>query len=136
MLECINGNVRANHASYLNMHSRLAAVTLVGIALLLAVFLALMSVEIERIGPEQIQYGNLCGPLANGPCYQPALKGGFPFPYLVDAPGISTERQLAFLEDTFRPGALALDVVVYFMVILAVAVPVTRRWALHRGAAD
>jgi hypothetical protein len=62
------------------MRSRLTAAAVVSIAFLLAIWFAFLSVEVQRIGP------NLCGPSANEPCYQPALKGGFPFAYLIDAP--------------------------------------------------
>lgn len=86
----------------------------IGIALVCAVALALASVRVERTGPQLAQYGNLCGIHAADPCYQPVLKGGFPIAYLFDAPGISVERQLAFIEDRLSAGALALDIAIYF----------------------
>jgi hypothetical protein len=98
-----------------------------GLALIAAITLALLSANIERTGPEQVQYGNLCGPAASDPCYKPALKGGFPIAYLFDAPGVSRERQLAFGEDTLRVGALITDVAVYFAIFMGLAWVVTRR---------
>lgn len=77
--------------------------------------------------PEQVQYGNLCGPTAMDPCYKPALKGGFPVAYLFDAPGISVERQLAFFEDNLHAGALLADVAVYFTMLMTAAWVVSRR---------
>jgi hypothetical protein len=66
---------------------RLAAkLSLIGLVLISAITLALLSVYVERVGPELAQYGNLCGPRADVPCYKPALKGGFPVAYLFDAP--------------------------------------------------
>ncbi len=90
----------------------------IGLALVLAILLALASVMIERTGPEQVAYGNLCGAAAADPCYQPALKAGFPFAYLVDAPGVSVERQLAVGEDTLNAGKLILDIGAYFIACL------------------
>lgn len=100
---------------------------LTGLALISAVTLALLSVYIERIGPELAQYGNSCGPGAAEPCYKPVLKGGFPVAYLFDAPGISVERQLAFLEDTLFAGALVLDIAIYFAIVLLAMLVFSRR---------
>ena len=88
------------------------------LALVLATALALLSVRIERIGPEQVVYGNVCGPTGNDFCYKPVLKGGFPAAYLFDAPGISVPDQLAFVEDKFHAGAFALNVALYVAVIV------------------
>jgi len=90
----------------------------VSLAFVLASTLAILSVLVERTGPELEEYGNLCGPTSNDPCYKPVLKGGFPFAYLFDAPGISVERKLSFGEDTLRPVALAFDIAVHFVVVL------------------
>jgi hypothetical protein len=84
------------------------------VALAVAVALAFLSVGIERVGPEQAQYGNLCGPQAASPCYEPVLKGGFPIAFLFDAPGVSVERQLGFGEDELHAGALVADIAGYF----------------------
>lgn len=92
-----------------------AALTLVA-----AVALTLGSAYVERMGPEQVQYGNLCGAAGSDPCYQPALKGGFPFAYLVDAPGVSVERQLSFGEDTLHEGALVADIASYFAILMLI----------------
>jgi hypothetical protein len=117
------------------MQSRLSKVSLAGLAFVLASTLALLSVNIERTGPELVQYGNLCGPANNDPCYRPVLKGGFPFAYLIDMPGVSVEGKLAFVEDTLYPGALVLDIIVYFTGILLSILVVSRcRSALKRVA--
>jgi hypothetical protein len=58
--------------------SLLAKVGHLSLAFVLATSLALLSVLVERTGPELEQYGNLCGSGGNDPCYQPVLKGGFP----------------------------------------------------------
>jgi hypothetical protein len=84
----------------------------------LATALALISVRVQRTGPEQVVYSNLCGPTTSDLCYKPVLKGGFPFAYLFDAPGVSVEDQLAFGEDNVEPVAFAVDVIVYFAVIV------------------
>jgi hypothetical protein len=106
----------------------------IGIALVAAITLACMSVYIERTGPELVQYSNLCTAPDLGPCYKPALKGGFPVPYLFDSPGISRERQLAFGEDKLHIAGLIADIAVYFLLLLIVA------WAIRRrpsaGAPD
>ncbi|HVR54970.1 MAG TPA: hypothetical protein VMS38_34945 [Pseudorhodoferax sp.] len=92
-----------------------------GLALAMAGTLALLSVHIERLGPEQASYGNLCGPSANKECLQAALGGGFPFAFLLDMPGISVQGQLHFIEDRFSPVAFLFDVVFYLAVLLALS---------------
>jgi hypothetical protein len=62
------------------------------------------------------------------------LKGGFPVSYLFDAPGISRERQLAFIEDTLHPAALVIDIAVYFAATLLLVAGVSRCWFTHRRA--
>ena len=84
----------------------------------LALALTLLSVFVQREGPEVEAYGNLCGPAGNQDCYKPALKGGFPFAYLSDQPGVSVERQLSFGEDTLHPAALALDIAIYWSALM------------------
>jgi len=100
------------------MKKRIASLPLIGFALVAAIILAMLSVSIERIGPEPVEYGNMCGPQGNDPCYKPALKGGFPMPYLFDAPGVSVERKLSFGEDQLSVGALVVDIAVYFVAIM------------------
>ncbi|MDN4037555.1 hypothetical protein [Massilia sp. YIM B02443] len=97
------------------------------LVLIAAITLTLLSVRIERIGPDLIQYGNVCGPAGMDPCYKPALKGGFPVPYLVDAPGISVQRQLAFFEDNLHPWALTADIALYFAILMSIVWAVRRR---------
>jgi len=89
----------------------------VGVALVVAIILALVSVKIERLGPEQASYGNLCGPEQNEQCYQPVLKGGFPFAYMVDDPATSVLRQLG-PEDDLLMGPLLVDICLYFALLL------------------
>jgi hypothetical protein len=89
--------------------------------------LALLSVHIERIGPDLVEYGNLCGPHADGPCYRPVLKGGFPLPCLFDAAGISVEGKLSFGEDRLSVGALVLDAAFYCAILLLAMLAVLRR---------
>ena len=106
--------------------SRLTKVNLVCLAL--AITLALLSVFVEWVGPEVVQYGDSD--------YRPVLKGGFPFAYLFDAPGISVERQLAFVEDKLFAGALILDIGIYFAVVLLPIVVVSRRRSAREQAAN
>ena len=84
---------------------------------LMALLLALLSVFIERRGPDLVQYGNLCGQSGDEPCTRPVLSGGFPLPFLFDAAGISVENQLAFFEDDFAPAAFVFDGVAYALAI-------------------
>ncbi|GGE61415.1 hypothetical protein [Massilia psychrophila] len=113
-----------------------AKLSLIGIALISAITLALLSVYVERVGPELAQYGNLCGPLAVDPCYKPVLKGGFPVAYLFDAPGVSVERQLSFGEDKLFLGALILDITLYFAIVLLAIPAVSQRWSVLTHAAN
>jgi len=94
-----------------------------------AVALTCGSVAYQRRGPELVVVGNLCGPRADELCYAPALKGGFPLGYLYDKPGISVEGKLALVEDDFRPGAFALDVLAYFTALLVVGAALARTHA-------
>lgn len=96
------------------------------LALAPAVALTVLSSIVQQEGPELESYGNLCGPAANENCYKPALKGGFPAPYLFDAPGVSIERQLSFGEDNLHPIAFALDTAVYWAAVM-LAVWFTKR---------
>lgn len=98
-------------------------------ALISAITLAFLSVHVERIGPELVAYGNLCGPSGYDSCYKPVLKGGFPVAYLFDAPGISVERQLAFVEDELSIEALVLDIAIYFAIVLPAILVVWRCWS-------
>jgi hypothetical protein len=107
--------------------SRLSKLRLTGLALITAIMLAFLSVYVERIGPEQAVYGNLCGPSGSDFCYEPVLKGGFPVAYLFDMPGVSVERQLSFGEDNLSVGALVLDIAVYFATVLLIMLAVLRR---------
>jgi hypothetical protein len=102
---------------------------ILGLAFVLAITLTLMSSYVEQVGPDMVSYGNVCGPEGKDKCYKPALKGGFPVPYLYDAPGVSRERLLAFGEDKVRPGALAANVAVYFALLFAAWIA----WRRRRG---
>lgn len=90
--------------------SRLVKVSLTGLSLILAITLALLSACVEQVGPELVQYGDSD--------YRPVLKGGFPFAYLFDAPGISIEGRLTFVEDKLSVVALILDIAIYFAIVL------------------
>jgi hypothetical protein len=83
-----------------------------------ALSLALLSSQIERTGPELAQYGNLCGPSHSDPCLAPVLQGGFPFPYLFDAPGVSVVGKLSFGEDELRPVPLLVDAGIWLAAVL------------------
>jgi hypothetical protein len=126
---------RRRRTKQTNMQSSLFKVRLAGIAFVIASTLALVSVLVQRIGPELVQYGNLCGPTSSDPCYRPVLKGGFPFAYLFDTPGVSVEGKLTFVEDTLHLAPLLLDVTLYFTAILLTFAAVSRyRSVLKRGA--
>jgi hypothetical protein len=84
---------------------------------LLAVLLAALSVFVERIGPETVEYGNLCGHSGAEPCTGPVLNGGFPKAFLFDSPGISVVGQLHFVEDRFVPLAFVIDSAAYAVAI-------------------
>jgi len=109
------------------MKTSLSKPRYLGRLLVAAIVLALLSVYVERTGPELVQYGNLCGPAAMDPCYGPVLKGGFPIAYLFDTPGISRQGQLAFVEDELHAGALAANVAVYVVILMAIAYAVSHR---------
>lgn len=99
--------------------SRLTTASQAGVALISAITLALLSVFVERIGPELVQYGDSD--------YKPVLKGGFPLAYLFDMPGVSVVRQLSFGEDKLFVGALILDIAFYFALVLLPILLVSHR---------
>lgn len=109
------------------MKNNLRKLSLLGLVLILAITLALMSAYVERVGPDMASYGNMCGPTGSDQCYEPVLKGGFPFPYLFDAPGVSVERQLSFGGDKLRMVALVANIAIYFAIMVIVVVAVRRR---------
>ncbi|WP_020652289.1 hypothetical protein [Massilia niastensis] len=126
----LNGWVRpstANIYALAAMNNTLRKLSLLGLPPILAITLALMSAHVERLGPDMVSYGNLCGATASDPCYKPALKGGFPVAYLFDAPGVSRERQLAFGEDKLHAGALVANIAVYFAILMLIVGAVWRR---------
>ena len=97
------------------------------LSLLIGLGLALLSVHVQRNGPEQVVYSNLCGPATDQLCYKPVLNGGFPLPFLYDRAGVSREDQLAFVEDRFRAMPFLLDVGIFAAVALAVGAFIRRR---------
>lgn len=101
----------------------------INVAFISAITLAFLSVRVERIGPELAVYENLCGPSGSDFCYKPVLKGGFPAAYLFDAPGVSRERVLAFGEDKLSVGTLALDIAIYFPIVVLVMLGVSHLWS-------
>jgi hypothetical protein len=109
------------------MKRTLSRLSFTSLALAAATTLALLSVSVERVGPEQVQHGNLCGAPRFEPCYKPALKGGFPIGYLYDQPGISVEGKLAFIEDKLYIGALLANIAIYFGALMLVGWIVKRR---------
>ncbi len=109
------------------MKRTLSRLTFTSLALAAATTLALPSVSVERVGPEQVQHGNLCGAPRFEPCYKPGLKGGFPIGYLYDQPGISVEGKLAFIEDKLYIGALLANIAFYFGALMLVGWIVKRR---------
>ncbi|WKB55678.1 hypothetical protein [Eleftheria terrae] len=88
--------------------------------MLLAVLLSSLSGQVERTGPELAAYGNVCGPRHDQLCLEPVRNAGFPIAYLFDAPGISRERNVAIVEDEFRPFAFCLNVAVYLVALLVI----------------
>jgi len=78
-----------------------------------ALALTLLSLEVERVGPELGEAGNLCGPNRDQWCYVPVLNGGWPFAYLFDKPSISVPNQLG-VEDKFETPRFLLDLIFYF----------------------
>jgi hypothetical protein len=103
--------------------SRLIKASWVVYALISAITLALLSVFVERTGPELAQYGDSI--------FKPVLQGGFPLAYLFDAPGVSVERQLSFGEDKLFVGSLIIDIAIYFAAILIAALVVSRYLSAH-----
>lgn len=101
---------------------------LAGLALMSAITLTLLSVSVERKGPELAPYGNLCGPSHNDLCYKPQLQGGFPIAYLFDSPGTSVEHNLG-LEDKLVLEAFFLDIALYFVIVLLTVWIVPFLWA-------
>jgi hypothetical protein len=91
--------------------------------------LALLSVRVQRAGPEQVVFSNLCGPAMDQLCYKPVLNGGFPLPFLYDRAGVSREDQLAFVEDRFRPLPFLADLVMYGGLVFVVGRLLRRRHA-------
>lgn len=83
-----------------------------------AIGVALLSVNLERIGPELGEAGNLCGPNQDEWCYVPVVNGGWPLAYLFDSPSVSVPNQLGFFEDKFKPLPFALDAIFYFALFL------------------
>lgn len=99
--------------------SRLGKLSSIGLSFIAAVVLALASAAFVQIGPEMVQYGDSD--------YRPVMKGGFPVAYLFDAPGISVERQLSFIEDKLSSGALVFDIAIYFGLVLLARLAFVRR---------
>ena len=85
-----------------------------------ALTLTCASVLYQRVGPTQVTEGEGSGCPTAAPCRVPVLGAGFPLAYLVDKPGISVQGALHLVEDEFRPGAFALDLMVYFVLSLMV----------------
>ena len=97
---------------------------MIAVSLLLALALTLLSSLVQRKGPEQASYGNLCGLNSDQDCLEPVLNGGFPLGYLFDQPGVSVERKLDFVDDKFRFTPFTLNFIIY----LCLALVAVRRW--------
>lgn len=106
-----------------------ALVLTVGVCLA-ALALTILSVFVQRVGPEQVINGNLCGASGNELCWQPALKGGLPFAFLYDYPGVSVPNKLG-PEDTFVVLSFALDWAC-FVAAQAAIIFVWKRWQSDR----
>lgn len=91
----------------------------------LAIALSVISVFVQRTGPESAQYGNLCGPSSSDPCLEPVLKGGFPVAFLFDQPGVSVEHQLSIGEDTLHIDAFVANTILYFVGVMIFAYAMT-----------
>lgn len=95
-------------------------------AVIFSLIFTAISVRVHRVSPEMSTYGNLCGQTNNEPCYKPTLKGGFPFAYIYDAPGISVEHHLSF-EDNFSIFWFFADWLVYLALIALIKKAATDR---------
>jgi len=95
-----------------------------GLAFISAVILALLSVFVERAGPELARYGDSD--------FRPVLKGGFPVSYLFDMPGVSVQGKLSFGEDILSLGALGFDIAIYFAIVLPATIALSRRWSARK----
>jgi hypothetical protein len=104
----------------------------VALSVLVGLGIGLLSVRVQRTGPEQVVYSNLCGPAMDQLCYKPVLNGGFPLPFLYDRAGVSREDQLAFVEDRFRWLPFLADLVLYAAVMFGIARLTTRRLTVLR----
>ena len=104
--------------------SRSSKVRMTGLAFISAVILALLSVFVERTGPELARYGDSD--------FRPVLKGGFPVSYLFDMPGVSVQGKLSFGEDMLSAGALVFDIALYFAIVLLTTVALSRRWSARK----
>lgn len=92
-----------------------------GITAILAAVLAFMSSTIERRGPDHGVYCAI-GKVNGIEVYCPELKlnGGWPAPFLFDAPGVSVEWKLSIGEDDFRAAPYVADIAFYFLMLLVV----------------
>ena len=104
--------------------SRSSKICMTGLAFIPAVILALLSVFVERAGPELARYGDSD--------FRPVLKGGFPAAYLFDMPGVSVQGRLSFGEDILSLGALVFDIAIYFAIVLLTMVALSRRWSARK----
>ena len=100
--------------------------------LLLALVLTLGSCGVQRLGPEQAAYGNLCGPSMDQLCMRPRLNGGWPLGYMFDTPGVSVEGSLAWPDDPVRTIPFLVDLAFFWAVLAAAAMLLS--WGLRRNA--
>lgn len=103
--------------------------------LIAALALAIASSWIERLGPDQAVYCAL-GKSVDGHeiwCPEPVLNGGWPAPYLYDTPGISVERQLSFMEDSFRSGPFLANSAFFALLLIALRLVISKVSSLLRA---
>jgi hypothetical protein len=89
------------------------------LVLLPAIGLTLATLVYQQYGPIMGEHGNACGPVDSGQlCIAPVLQAGWPLPYLFDNPTISVPDKL-FIEDKVNAGFLAVDVLFFACIIVA-----------------
>jgi hypothetical protein len=90
----------------------------------LAIGIAILSEQHQRVGPFQGTKGNMCGPAGQYiPCVTPVVGAGFPLPYLLDDPNFSVVNSPHYGEDEFEVPLFLADVGCYGLLV----------WGMARG---